>query len=164
MLNEDFLSNLPQPVGVFIDMGNLFFVQKKLKFWIDFAKLKDLFPIESKFFYFTAYNPENPKELSKLSKIKNLGYKLITRKLEFIAGKHKGNLDVEITWEICDSKTKFESFVLVSGDGDFAIILDKLRSAKKKTVVISTDAMTNKNLRRFDYIDVKNIKNKILRK
>jgi uncharacterized LabA/DUF88 family protein len=161
--NLNQITNLPQPVGVFIDMGNLFFIQKKLNFWVDFFKFKNLFPTDSGLFYFTAFNPVNPKEIAKMSKIKNLGYKMITRKIELIAGKHKGNLDVEITWEMCQNQYKFNSFVLVSGDGDFAFILDKLTSKSKKCLTISTAAMCNKNLRRFKFIDIADIKDKICR-
>jgi uncharacterized LabA/DUF88 family protein len=161
--NIELLQSLPQPIGVFIDMGNLFFIQKKLGFWVDFAKFKNIFSDSTNLFYFTAYNPDNPKELAKMSKIKNLGYKMITRKIELIAGKHKGNLDVEITWEMCENQDKFNSFVLVSGDGDFAFILDKLASKGKKSVVVATNAMLNKNLRRFKTIDVKNIQGQISR-
>lgn len=49
----------------------------------------------------------------------------------------KANFDVEITLDMVLFEKKFNSFILFSGDGDFAPIIKYLKSKNKKTLVVS---------------------------
>ncbi|WP_163932530.1 NYN domain-containing protein [Paraferrimonas sp. SM1919] len=61
-------------------------------------------------------------------------------------GSAKGDWDVGITIDMLDLATKVDEVVLLSGDGDFAILLDKLRSLGVKTRVISAPNLTATSL------------------
>jgi len=57
---------------------------------------------------------------------------------------------------------KFNTAILFSGDSDFAIVLDKLKSKDKRVQVISTRGRIAKELlERAKFIDLRKLKNEI---
>jgi len=57
---------------------------------------------------------------------------------------------------------KFNTAILFSGDSDFAIVLDKLKSKDKRVPVISTRGRIAKELlERAKFIDLRKLKNEI---
>jgi len=155
--------NLPEPIGVFVDAGNVFFTQKNMKWKIDWLKFKQLFPKNTKFHYFTAFDAQNSLQIKHNSFLSKKGFYLFTKPLHLIAGNHKGNMDVELTWEMCKSIPYLETFVLVSGDGDFEYILSDLKqNFRKNVIVIGSQNNTNYKLaQNFHFISLENLQPKI---
>ena len=77
----------------------------------------------------------------------------------------KGNLDIELAIEMVELKAKYATAVLISGDSDFAIVLDKLKAAGKRVLVISTRGRIAKELiERAKYIDLRKLRSKLSQK
>jgi uncharacterized LabA/DUF88 family protein len=64
--------------------------------------------------------------------------------------------------EMIELVEKFNTAILFSGDSDFAIVLDKLKSRAKRVIVISTRGRIAKELlERAKFIDLRKLKNEI---
>jgi len=61
-------------------------------------------------------------------------------------GSAKGDWDVGIAIDILDIATQVDEVILLSGDGDFDLLLNKVNELKAKTMVISVEALTAKSL------------------
>ena len=135
--------------AVFIDASNIYHSQKHLGFQIDFKKLLGYFKKEtvlSSIYFYTAYDPEHKKQKSFLDFLDIIGYRIRTKKVKFIKDKdnhsggfHKGNLDVELTMDVLENKDDYETIILVSGDSDFAPLLQLMKTKyDKKCLVMAT--------------------------
>ena len=164
--NLEVLRSLPQPIGVFIDGGNIFFSQKNMGWNIDWIQFKKLFPKNSIIRYFTAFDPNNQNQIKHNSFLANNGFKLITKPLHTIKGNHKGNLDVELVWELSKRIVEFQSFVLVSGDGYFECVLSDLKNIfKKQVVVIGSSTNSNyKLVQNYRFVSLESIQSIITKK
>lgn len=61
-----------------------------------------------------------------------------------------------------DTANNYETAILVSGDSDFAPLIDKMKQKGKKVLVMSTKNHISKELiERAKYIDLKKLKRKI---
>ena len=61
-------------------------------------------------------------------------------------GSAKGDWDVGITIDILEAAPQVDEIVLLSGDGDFDLLLNKVKSMHTKTTVISVESLTAKSL------------------
>ena len=76
--------------------------------------------------------------------------------------KWKNNLDIELAFEMVDTKEKYDTAVLMSGDSDFSLPIDRIKSVGKRIIVISTRGHISKELlERAKYIDLRKIKQEI---
>lgn len=156
---------------VFIDVENTFYAQRTLGWKISYEKLMEYFRKECgkgvKCFVYTGIDENNTKQKKFLDMLDINGFILRTKSVKRIqTGKNKykwkSNLDVELALEMMDLKEKFDTAVLLSGDSDFAIVLDKLKKAGKRVLVISTRGRVAKELlERAKYIDLRKLKNEI---
>jgi len=160
-------------VAVFIDASNIYFSQKTLGWRIDFKKLFDYFKSKCnlvRISYYSSINPENIKERKFHDFLEITGYVVKHKEIKFIknpeenkyGGHHKGNIDVELTIDAVHLKNLYDSFILLSGDGDFASLIKFLKSFNKYCIVISTrDHISIELIREAKYIDFKKLRNKI---
>ncbi len=141
--------------------------------WIDYAKLKDLFKdnnlIEIRD-YCVRHNTDNQDKFFTFLKRNN--FILITKPLKVIKAEdiskgdiRKANFDVEIAVDVMEMLDKFDTLVLFSGDSDFDYLLRKLKKKNKNTIVISTKHHISKELINSSdkYIDLKKLKSIIQR-
>ena len=159
-------------VAVFIDAANMLYSQQTLKWQIDYKKLIHYLNESSDCsfigFYYGTVNKNKGQERF-FEMLKDRGYSLRTKPVKYIKTKKgtilKGNLDVEIVFDILSLTNTFDSCVLMSGDSDFEIVLKHLRSLKKKVIVISTKGHVSIELiRNCDkYLDLKKLKQYIIR-
>lgn len=97
-------------VYAFIDASNIYHSFKKLGWKIDFLKLKQYLKNNTdlgKVYFYTAYDPDYPKQCKFLDFLEIADYIVRTKKVKFIkdpnreeGGFHKGNLDVELAIEL----------------------------------------------------------------
>ena len=57
----------------------------------------------------------------------------------------KGNLDVELTIDVLGNINNFDTLILMSGDSDFAPLLDAVKIQGKRTLVMSTKGHISKS-------------------
>jgi len=132
-------------VAVFIDAANIFYAQRTLKWRIDYERLATYLRSECNIVgihYYTGMVGSEVKQQTFLRKIRTLGYSVTAKEVKFIhvAGASdipKGNLDVELALDAYRHRASFDTFILFSGDSDFAYLLDLLKEEGKRIIIIS---------------------------
>jgi len=157
--------------AVFIDASNIYFSQKTLEWRIDFKKLLDYFKKEadlSRIAFYGALNPDNERERKFHDFLEIIGYVVRHKKIKFIkdatdqehGGHNKGNVDVDLTIDAVHFKNDYDSFILLSGDGDFESLLKYLKVYHKRCIVLSTKGHVSIELiRQAKFVDFKKLKN-----
>ena len=138
-------------VSAFIDASNVYYSQNKLKWRIDFRKFLDYLNEETdlqEIYYYTARDLSFRKQTKFISFLEKIGYRVRSKNIKFIKNKnnsesqngfYKGNLDVELTIDILETKDKYDTIILVSGDSDFEPLLRLMKKKyKKRCLVMAT--------------------------
>jgi len=156
---------------IFIDAENIFYSQNTLKWKLSYAKLMLYFKKECgiavRCFVYTGVDENNTGQKKFLDMLDINGYILRTKVVKVIKktggkNKWKSNLDIELALEMMELKDKYDSAVLMSGDSDFAVVLDKIKKAGKNVIVMSTRGRIAKELlERAKYIDLRKLKDQI---
>lgn len=139
---------------VFIDWANVHGWKKKLGWGVNAYKLiayfKTYIEISKINFYFgTDVTQESKNFINSIQQLEDDVFKVITKQVKYISdifipydenyytkGRRKCDFDVEITRDALNNANSFETFVLVSGDGDYAPLIDDMISKGKKTILI----------------------------
>ncbi len=155
-------------VYIFIDGENVFYSQRTLGWRISYHKLMKYFHNEcgksTKCFIYTGLDEDNTKQKKFIDMLDLTGYITRTKVIKKIRRKDgsyqwKNNLDIELALEMVEFKDKFDTAILVSGDSDFAVVLDKLKQAKKRVLVMSTRGhVARELLERAKFIDLRKLK------
>jgi len=157
-------------VYVFIDAANILYSQQDLHWRVDYKKLKEYFEKECDLkgiYFYTGRLGENSKQSSFLEKLSKLGYIVKAKEVKRIKVSRdtyewKGNLDVELTIDVIANLNNFDTLILMSGDSDFAALLDTAKNQKKRVLVMSTKGHVSKELlERAKYINIKKLKDHI---
>jgi len=157
-------------VYVFIDVENLFYAQRDLGWKISYEKLTSYFKKECgevRCFAYSGVDEYNTRQRKFLDMLEINGYIARTKAVKRIRKedgryKWKSNLDLELAFEMVDLKEKYDTLILMSGDSDFAIALDKIKKSGKMIIVMSTKGRVSRELlERAKYIDSKKLKDEI---
>ncbi|MDO8668190.1 MAG: NYN domain-containing protein [bacterium] len=162
-------------VSVFIDASNIYHSQKRLNWRIDFRKFLNYFRKEAdlrEVYYYTARDLNYVKQTKFINFLEMIGYKIRSKKVKFIKDKykakerdgfHKGNLDVELTMDILETKDEYDSLVLLSGDSDFEPLLQlmKMKYRKRCLVMATKHSISLELIKCAKYIDLKKLKEQI---
>ncbi len=159
----------------FIDGQNLYMgtAKQSIDPWkIDLKKLRIYLEQKynvSKAYYFLGYVQELNHDL--YEEIQNAGFVLLFREHNpAMMGKKKGNVDSDIIFHIMKKLYKKEDFnkiILISGDGDYKLIIDFLIEENKFEKILFPNRKYRSSLYKelsnnyFSYLDDKDIKNKI---
>ena len=135
-------------VGVFVDGANASICAKKTwGCYIDWAKLLVLLKGKSNACEARYYDASSPNKHALFRAIEKIGYQVIKKRLIRRGdGSAKGNLDIELSNDMLAVADLYDTFVLVSGDGDFLDTVNKLRAIGKRVEVVSFKGRTNKDL------------------
>ena len=157
-------------VYAFIDVANIFYSQKTLGWKISYEKLKQYLSEECDLRWISIYTgifPEDKKQKNFLDLLDILGYRLITKRVKRITTRegfyeYKANFDIEIAFDMIDNLDNYDTALLFSGDSDFAIVLDRIKSQGKRVLVFSTRGHISLELiKRAKYIDLRKLKEHI---
>ena len=144
-------------VAVFIDAANILYSQQTLGWRMDYTKLRDIF-------FYTGHVGKDDKQQAFLKKLSELGYQVRSKEVKRIrVGRNsyqwKGNLDVELTIDVVKYLEKFDTLILMSGDSDFAPLLDVAKQAGKRVIVMSTKGhVAYELIQRAKYINLKKLR------
>ena len=135
-----------QKTVIFIDGSNTYFAQKKSGFWLYWVKVKHFFEKQYKVLEYCYYVGlrENDKGMDNfLHKLEKIGFKVITKPVKIILNERgerleKANFDVEMTADILLYPRKFDTWILFSGDSDFAYLNNILKKLNKSMMIFST--------------------------
>lgn len=160
-------------VAVFIDAANILYSQQDLKWEIDYKKLAKYFQnnYNLKFlgFYYGMIR-ENEGQAKFFAMLKDRGFTVKTKPVKYIKTPKgtilKGNLNIELAYDVLRLEKEFDTCLLFSGDSDFEIILKHLKKRKKQILVISTKGHVSIELIRNcnKYIDLKRLRGILERK
>lgn len=173
-----YISNYEMKNLAFIDGQNLYMgtAKRQIDPWrIDLARffvyLKRKYNI-SEAYYFLGYIQEANQEL--YEEIRCAGFILIFREHNpVMIGKKKGNVDSDIIFYVMRmmyKKEDFKAIVLVSGDGDYKLLVDFLIEENKFKKILFPDRNKRSSLYKslsnkfFAYLDDTDIRNKIEKK
>ena len=152
---------------VFIDAANILYSQQTLGWRVDYKKLKEYFESECDLraiYFYTGRVGADNKQNSFIKKLEKFGYIVKAKEVKRIkisknAYEWKGNLDVELTIDVIGNMNNFDTLILMSGDSDFAPLLDAVKGQHKRTLVMSTKGHISKELLdRAKYINLKKLK------
>ena len=159
--------------SIFIDASNIYFSQKKLKWRIDFEKLLDFFKDQTDFcqiFYYTARDRSSKRQTKFISFMERTGYRVRSKKVKFIKNKqngkdgfYKGNLDVELTIDVLETKDEYKTIILISGDSDFEPLLKLMKKKynKKCLVMAAKHSISIELIKCAKYINLNKLKDYI---
>ncbi len=160
--------HIKEKFAVFIDAANILYSQKDLGWRIDYQKLKSFFEEFGKcsgFYYYTGKVGNLEKQKRFLKKLKKLGYNVYAKEVKLIRLKNnqfisKGNLDIELALDAFRLRKTYNTLILMSGDSDFAYLLELIKKDNKNAIVISTRGHISRELIvRAKYIDLPKFKN-----
>lgn len=136
--------------SVFIDASNVYYSQRRLKWRLDFVKLLDYFESQGnlwKIYYYTGRDKQSEKQNKFINFLEKTGFIVRSKKIKFIKsnnksqenGFFKGNLDVELTIDVLETKDSYDTLILLSGDSDFEPLLRLMKKKyNKKCLVMAT--------------------------
>ena len=123
-------------------------------------------------YYFLGFVQEESQEL--YEQIQKAGFVLMFREHNSATkGKKKGNVDSDIIFHVMKKlylRETFAKIILVSGDGDYKLLVDFLILEQKLGKVLFPNKKFASSLYKklgseyFDYLDSKDVKKKILKK
>ncbi|MBI3619065.1 NYN domain-containing protein [Candidatus Peregrinibacteria bacterium] len=137
---------------VLIDWANIFHAQRKNGWAVDTRKLLALFKEHPEIHDIVLFHgtDQHEKSQSFLREQAAIGYRIVTKAVKKVpvTVDHEGNplpeailrrkcdFDVEIAKEILLNLDRYQGFILMSGDGDYAPILDVLRERRTQTILV----------------------------
>ena len=158
-------------VYVFIDVENVFYAQRTLGWKISYEKLMDYLKREcgegTKCFAYSGRDENNTGQLKFLDMLEISGYIVRTRVIKKIKSRDgeyrwKNNLDIELAFEMVDTKDKYDTAVLMSGASDFSTPIDRIKTAGKRVIVMSTRGHISKELLELaKYVDLRKLQQEI---
>lgn len=158
-------------VYVFIDAENLFYCQRTLGWLVSYEKLiayfKEECGLETKVFVYTGLSESNSGERKFIDMLRANGFVVRTKVVKkFRSNKGgyewKNNLDMELAFEMVETADKYDTAVLISGDGDFSVPIDRIKRKGKRIIVMSTRGHVAKELLdRAKYVDLRKLESKI---
>jgi uncharacterized LabA/DUF88 family protein len=135
-------------VCAFIDGENISISSDKIwKCYPAWGKLLEYVRGQSQVCEARYYGSSNSNKQGFLDSLKRLGYQVISKKeIKREDGSAKGNLDIELASDMQACVDLYDTFVLVSCDGDFLDTVKKLRSVGKRVEVFSFFGRTHEPL------------------
>jgi uncharacterized LabA/DUF88 family protein len=162
----------PQPirdrsdrVAIFVDTANINCAAKEAGIAIDYHHLLDKLREQATLYRATCYigilPHHHPREILS-SEFWPLGYTLVSKQgIRQPGGKTKANLDTEL---VADALTQawsdsYDTAVLVSGDGDFVDLVQRLQQMGKRVEVVSFPQNTSNMLKKVadQYRDIRQV-------
>lgn len=119
-------------------------------------------------FVYTATDSERPEQKKFLDMLEINGYILRTKEVKRIriakgVYEWKGDFDVELAMDVLDHLQEYDTAVLLSGDSDFASIVQRMKDNNKKVIVMSAKRHISRELIELadKYINLKHLRERI---
>lgn len=132
--------------GVFVDVQNIFSTVRHLtpNARLNYQALIEYFgqspEYHTTFTAFSSYDPEREEQRRFLMALALMGYRVITKPIKRLpSGDIKANMDMEIAMEILETAQYLDEIVIISGDGDFVPLVNRLVLRGKMVRVVGPD-------------------------
>lgn len=165
-------------VSVFVDGANMYYAQKRLGWFIDYRRVLAHFAWQgdrelSEAYYYTGTDPQpRGRENAFFEYLMHAGYTVRAKGIKLVTDDttgetmEKANLDIEIVIDVFNTISRYDTCVLMSGDGDFERVVEVLRARGKRVVVVSLPEMTARELRNAagaNFVDLRHLEPVIAR-
>ena len=117
---------------------------------VDFDKLLHKAVMNRQLVRASAYviKADTPDEENFFDALRRIGYEVKIKELkEFYGGKKKGDWDLGMAVDMIQQAKKLDTIVLVTGDGDFAVLVNHLKAMGCRVEVMSFGSSSAKELR-----------------
>lgn len=153
----------------FVDASNIIYGTRDEGWKVDFRKLfkylKERYECK-RIYYFGGKEDENEKQAKFYKKLEDFGFELILKPVKIYkqpGGKQvrKANCDVDLTFYAMRDRDEFSRIVMLSGDGDFEILLKYFVVEKKELVVIANGSRTAREIKQLvgeRFTDIKSLR------
>jgi len=139
----------------FIDASNIIYGTRDEGWKVDFRKLFKYLSERykcKKIYYFAGLDNKNLKQQKFYNLLFKIGYELKLKPVKLfkeIDGKitRKANCDVDLTFYAMRDLEKFDRTVILSGDGDFEILMKHLLKIGKEVIVFANTRRTAKEIK-----------------
>lgn len=162
-------------MAIFVDGANLFYAQRDALGWrIDWKRLlahyRQNYEVVAAHYYRALRASPSDEERAFGRMLMTSGYTIREKMLKEIFDKYageivwKGNLDIELAIDALTSEARFDTCLLVSGDGDFVPLVEALRQRGKVVLVASTPGTIALELRGavgLDFQDLQDLRPQI---
>lgn len=139
----------PERVGVFIDVQNVYYGARQLKGKLDFVALLEAVVRDRRMILANAYVVES-QEIDQSGFIAMLQQRAIEVRRKTLKirsdGSMKGDWDMEMALDILDAAPRLDVIVLVSGDGDFTSLVNRVKGMGPRVEVAAFPRNTAKSL------------------
>lgn len=139
----------PPRVGIFVDVQNMYYAARQLKGRLDFDALIRTAVGERRLILAQAFVVES-KEIDQsgfIARLEKRSIKVHRKNLTVRTdGSMKGDWDMEMALAILDAAPMLDVVVLVSGDGDFTSLVNRVKAMGPKVEVIGFPRNTAKSL------------------
>jgi uncharacterized LabA/DUF88 family protein len=139
----------PERVGVFVDVQNMYYAARQLKGKLDFDALLQAAVRDRRLIQATAYVVET-KEIDQSGFIAMLEQRAIEVRRKTLKirsdGSMKGDWDMEMALDILDAAPRLDVVALVSGDGDFTSLVNRVKGIGPRVEVLGFPRNTAKSL------------------
>ncbi len=150
----------PERAGLFVDVQNVFYGARQQNARLDFEALLQTVSVGRRMLRTVAYVVET-KEIDQsafIALLQQRGYEVRRKPLMVRAdGSSKGDWDMEIALDVLDVCEALDVLILVTGDGDFTSLVNRVKPRGVEVEVYSFPRNTAKSLReaatRFFAID-----------
>ena len=138
-------------IAIFVDVQNIYYTTRQAYGrQFNYKKLWQRVRSEGEITSATAYaiNRDDAKQLKFQNTLKQIGFTVKLKPyIQRSDGTSKGDWDVGITIDIMEAAKNVDTAVLLSGDGDFSLLLEKInKDYGVKTEVYSVQALTANSL------------------
>jgi uncharacterized LabA/DUF88 family protein len=138
-------------IAIFVDVQNIYYTTRQAYGrQFDYRKLWQRIRNQGEIVSATAYaiQRDDEKQLKFQNALKQIGFTVKLKPyIQRSDGSSKGDWDVGITIDVLDSAKDIDTAVLLSGDGDFDLLLEKInRDHAVNTEVYSVPALTANSL------------------
>ena len=139
-------------VSIFVDVQNIYYTtRQQFSCNFDYNKFWKLVTYNRKVVGAFAYtiNRGDAKQIQFQNILRGIGFEVKLKPyIRRLDGSSKGDWDVGITIDIMEYATKSDIIVLASGDGDFDILLEKIRSLhNNETEIYGVSNLTANSLK-----------------
>lgn len=152
-LNQDITltGSIVKNIAVFVDIQNIYYTTRQAYGrQFNYRKLWQRLNNQGNIVSATAYaiQRDDDKQLKFQNALKQIGFTVKLKPyIQRSDGSAKGDWDVGITIDVLDSAKNVDTIVLLSGDGDFDLLLDKVkRDYAVNTEVYGVPALTANSL------------------
>jgi uncharacterized LabA/DUF88 family protein len=142
----------PEPydrVGIFFDMSNLYFAARDMGIRIDYARLLEFLLDGRRLHRAYAYLGVGPDDESHgfITWLSRNGFRVKTKPLRrYEDGTTKANLDMELAIDLLSQAPHLDVAIIVSGDGDFARLVDAAQNMGRRVEVAATPRQASSEL------------------